>query len=94
MFTQLFRNQTLVLIIWILFAQSVLYGQEQITGSFTDPRDGKTYKTVKIGDQWWMAENLNFETEEDSWCMEVDADGSQYGRFYDWETAKVVPPPG
>ncbi len=41
-----------------------------------------------------MAENLNYETEEGSWCMDGDADGSQYGRFYNWETAKVVPPPG
>jgi uncharacterized protein (TIGR02145 family) len=32
----------------------------QTTGKLFDTRDSKSYPAVKIGDQWWMAKNLNY----------------------------------
>ena len=44
----------------------------QEKGTFTDSRDGKTYKTVKIGERWWMAQNLAFTVCPDGWHLPTD----------------------
>ena len=59
-------------------------------GTMTDPRDGKTYRTVEVEGVTWMAENLNYTGHEigKSYCFNDDEEMCElYGRFYSRDAA-------
>jgi uncharacterized protein (TIGR02145 family) len=87
----------LLMSVFLVFAFSCEKDDENndLNNTFKDSRDGTVYKTVTIGKQVWMAENLNYETDSGCWVYDNDPSfASTNGRLYNWETAQKVCPSG
>lgn len=62
--------------------------------TFVDTRDSQVYRTIMIGPQRWLAQNLNYATDS-SWCYERrPANCAKYGRLYQWKAASTACPEG
>lgn len=85
------KNATLTLLVSVILFVSCSNRE----GTFTDSRDGKTYKTIKIRNQIWMAENLAYNTRRS--CIPYDENANnvdEYGYLYQWEVAGAACPEG
>jgi len=98
----------IVIIAFIIGSCEKDYFNKDDDSTFIDSRDNKSYKTVKIGDQVWLAENLaylnNSYLNNGAWVYGYSGTDTieamtksnyiVYGVLYDWATAISICPEG
>ena len=97
-------NMKLKRLIFSCLALSVVsMASAQEEGTMTDSRDGKEYKTIRLvikmeagitKTRVWMAENLDYASENSSCYKDEPAFCEAFGRLYPWEDAVSVCPEG
>ena len=88
------KNLMLILTFIFISVTAISQQNSKSQGVVTD-HEGNSYRTIKIGDQLWMAENLNtihYSSGEkiNSFCYDYDtAYCNIFGRLYTWDALNV-----